>query len=157
MPPANQDPDPRLERAAVQMAVLAGEQGRGDSSKEGTSGKPYPAWVPATFEIFRRVFAPAKFNQEHEKRLKRLLGRARTVDVALDAIDLMYNEEVRYPQGYELRQAIDRMNLKYDNETPRESIGYQGPYVSFHEWYAAQDDDMKNRVRRVFPSLEVGL
>ena len=135
--------------------------------------------MPDVFETFRKVFAPARFNQEHEKRLKRTLGRARDADAALDAIDLIYNEGERYPTAYHLRMAIERVNARLELQAERtdshEELGYgagddydpaygyedpmrwRGPAVSFREWYAAQDAEMQARVRRVFPSLRVEL
>lgn len=112
-----QEPDPRLERAAVQMTGLGGEQGREDSSKGKTAGQD---WVPRTFETLRKVFSPAKFNQEHEKRFKGVLRRAASEDVALAAIERMWLEGVRYPTGYDLRLAIDREHQRLAQQRPLE-------------------------------------
>ena len=113
------------------------------------------AWVPSVFEIFRKVFNAGTFTLEQEKRLKAVFNRAPTEDIALEAIDLIYGEGVRYPTAKELRDAIDRT---YQRVTMQAPMDYgSGPYVTFRDWYAAQDADMQARVRRVFPSLKVEL
>lgn len=127
------------------------------------------------FETFRKVFAPARFNQEHEKRIKTAFGRARDEAAALDAIDLIYNEGERYPTAYHVRMAVERVNGRVDFQRremdTREEIGYvgadydpargfddpmrwRGPALSFADWLATQDDEMKERVQRVAPSLK---
>jgi hypothetical protein len=95
----------------------ASEPSGGPSSKE-WRGK-YEPWVPGVFETFRKVFDAGKFNREQEKRLKVQLGRARDEAVALDAIDLMFNEGVRYPNGRDVREAIDRIHLRLASQAPR--------------------------------------
>ena len=157
-----QEPDPRLERAAVQMAAWRGEQGRDDpQQKERPKGNP--EWVAAVFETFRKVFAPARFNQEQEKRLKAAFARADSERAALDAIDLIYNEGERYPLGFHVKEAVDRVNLRERSQQPydpsAEASSYvppeRGPFLSFRDWYDTQDAEMQARVRRVFPSLKI--
>lgn len=79
------------------------------SSKE---REPKTEWIGRTFEIFRKVFNAAPFTLEQEKRFKDILRRAASEEVAFDAIDLMFNEGVRYPTGYDLRTAIDRVHQR---------------------------------------------
>lgn len=134
-------------------------------------------WVGAVFEIFRKVFDAKSFTMEQEKRFKDLFDRAQDEDAALEAIDLMFQEGVRYPTGRELREAIERTTVRRtppDRGTDvREDLGYQGeegydpsygyedpmrwkgPSISFHDWLATQDEEMQARVRRVFPSLRI--
>ena len=116
---------------------------------------PYPPWTAGVFETFRKVFNAAAFTLEQEKRLKRELGRARTLEDALDAIDLLYAEDVRYPMGGDVRRAVERVNRRAEDQ--RELDYGPGPFISFRDWYATQDAEMQARVRRVFPSLEARL
>lgn len=133
-------------------------------------------WVGAVFEIFRKVFDAKPFTMEQEKRFKDLLDRAADEDAALEAIDLMFQEGVRYPTGRDLREAVERVALRRkvpDRGTDvREDLGYQGsddydpargyedpmrwkgPAIGFRDWLATQDPEMQARVKRVFPSLK---
>ena len=145
--------------------------------KEPTKPKTFrKPWVPAVFEIFRKVFDAKPFTMEQEKRFKDLLDRASSEEVALDAVDLMFHEGVRFPTGRELLEAIERVEIRTkvpDRGTDvREDLGYagddydpargyddpmrwRGPSISFRDWLLTQDDEMKARVKRVFPSMTI--
>jgi len=103
--------------------------------------------------IIRKVFTASTITLEQEKRMLVLLRRAVSKDAALEAVDLMYNEGVRYPDGRDLRLAIERVNQQHELARPR--LDQPGPWISFADWYALQDPRMQARVRRVFPSLNI--
>lgn len=134
------------------------------------------AWVGNVYRIFTKVFTAKTFTIEQEKRFKDLFARALSEDAALDAIDLMFREGVTYPTGRDLREAVERVNLRTSvpdrGSEIREDLGYQGddydpsrgyadplrwrgPSLSFREWFLQQDDAMKLRAQRVFPSLRI--
>lgn len=123
---------------------------RPSSSTEGRrTGQP---WTPRVYDTFRKVFNAKPFTLEQEKRIKGLFDRAPSEDAAFEAIDLMYQEGVVYPTGRDVREAIERVGLKYALHEWAEPGS--GPWISFRDWYAVQDDEMKARVLRVFPSLK---
>ena len=149
---------PAASRAAELFASEAGQEtpgnsaARSSSKKERTKNDP---WVAGAFRIFAKVFNAKPITLEQEKMYKAVLSRAFDEDVALAAIDLMFQEGDTYPTGKRLREAIDRVNMRTLLHAPKEPTPTDA--VTFREWYAVQDPDMQARVRRVFPSLKVGL
>jgi hypothetical protein len=143
----------QLEAAAIQWTQPRQER-----------SAPYPAWVPRVYDIFCKIFDAQTFNREKEKRIKAALGHAMDEDAALEAIERVWNQNVRYPMGGAIRAAVDHVNLRrmqaqpYDPENPDDSDFVpppKGPFVSFRDWFDSQDAAMQARVRRVFPSLKV--
>ena len=159
-----------------QGASEAEQTSLGNSAADVSSRrKDSTAWVGNVYRIFTKVFSAKPFTIEQEKRFKDLFSQARSEDNALDAIDLMFREGVTYPTGRDLREAVERVNLRTaEPERPaevREDIGYgdgydplrgyedpmryRGPSISFRDWFLQQDDEMKARVKRVFPSMTI--
>jgi len=93
-----------------------GSNAAAPDSKEGRT--KYQPWVAGVFRIFAKVFNAAPISIEQEKRFKDLFNRASTEAVALDAVDLMFQEGVRYPTGKDLREAIDRIHLRLASQRP---------------------------------------
>jgi hypothetical protein len=104
--------------------------------------------------IIRKVFPASGITLEQEKRFLPLIRKAQSEDAALEAIDVMFAEGVRYPTGFDYRTALDRIHQK---RALQEHLAPVPEGITFTAWYTAQDDDMKARVRRVFPSLKVEL
>jgi hypothetical protein len=139
------------------------------SKEEGTKNQP---WVANVYRIFAKVFNAAPISLEQEKRFKGLFNRAQSDKVALDAVDLMFQEGVRYPTGKDLREAIDRIHLRLASQRPlnQDTDDWQDPdwrgvpaccpgtfdTAGFvHWWKNHANDQSKAEARRAAKGLAV--
>lgn len=122
----------------------------------GYQGRPMslePNEAAEVMVTIRKVFTASTITIDQEKKFLAVLRRASSVKVADDAVDRMWNEGVKYPDGRDLRLALEAEERKTADQAP---LDYgPGPFITFRDWFALQDQAMQDRVRRVFPGLRV--
>lgn len=158
------------------FASLAEQEPLGNNAARHVSSKneraKNQAWVPGVYVTFRKVFHQATVTLEEEKRFKAAFNRASTEGVVLDAIDMMWNEGVRYPTGLDVRMAIERVERRLASQRPlpQDTDHWDDPEwrgipsccpgsfdeIGFsHWWHHHANEQSKAEARRAASGLEV--
>lgn len=116
----------------------------------------------AVMNVIRKVFTAATITIEQEKRILSTLSKASTKDVALDAVDRMWNEGVRYPTGLDIRNAIDAEHRRLAQQQQRTTYAVppccSGSFdaIGFKHWWTSHaSEQSKAEARRAAKGLDV--
>ena len=118
----------------------------------------------AVVKLLQSIYAHVKFTPEQLRLFSHVAENAQSYDVAVEALELMAQEDVRFPMPFDYRERLDRVHLRLSQQRPALGDGRGVPDCcpgSFdtegfvHWWNAHANDQSKAEAKRAAKGLAV--
>jgi hypothetical protein len=114
-------------------------------------------------QLLTQLYPHAKFTTEQLVLFGAVIEKANSVDVAVDALELMAQEDVRFPMPFDYRERLERVHRRLaqqqpalpDRGIPACCPGSFDEAGFVHWWHAHASDQSKAEARRAATGLGV--